>query len=125
MQHLWLWVGAGGFLGSLSRWALYVYFSSFAASFPLATFTVNLAGSFFIGLLAGWFLHQPNYSLQAFLITGFCGGFTTFSAFSMDTLSLLQRGHMGTALLYASGSMAAGLLAAYAGIWLMRIYWSS
>lgn len=121
MKHLWLWVGLGGFLGSLCRWSVYLLTANTNSHFPYATFLVNLTGSFLIGLLAGWFLHRPALEWQAFLITGFCGGFTTFSAFSIDTLKLLQTGEAGTALVYASGSVLAGILAAYAGFLLINL----
>ncbi len=120
MKYLWLWVGIGGFFGSLLRWAVYLLLNNPSTSFPYSTFAVNIVGSLLIGLLAGWFIYQPSVNWQAFLITGFCGGFTTFSAFSMDNLYLIQRGQWSTALFYTAASVLLGILAAFAGFWIMK-----
>jgi CrcB protein len=87
------------------------------ANFPAGTLIVNIAGCFLIGLL--WGLGTRNAALplqlQALLITGFCGGFTTFSAFTAESLDLMQHNRTGTFLLYASLSIVMGLLATYLG----------
>lgn len=96
------------------RYACYLLIRSNA--FPYATFTVNIAGSFLIGLLAGYAtrLQQPQ-EMQLLLATGLCGGFTTFSAFSTDNLRLLNEGKFGVAILYITASVVLGVLASFLG----------
>ncbi len=86
-------------------------------AFPWATFTINVAGSVVLGFVASAFLHHPNESRRVWYLllgTGFCGGFTTFSTFSLETLELMREGRTGTAAAYVFGSVAAGLF----GVWL-------
>ena len=102
------------------RYACYLFIRSNA--FPYATFTVNIAGSFLIGLLAGYatrMLHPQN--MRLLLATGLCGGFTTFSAFSTDNLRLLNEGKPGLAILYAGASVVLGVLATYFGYKLLSL----
>lgn len=91
-------------------------------SFPWGTFSVNIIGSLLMGLVAGWFAHRAGASqdLRLFLATGILGGFTTFSAFSLDTMLLWQRGDVGLAALYVLGSVAGAILFLFAGLWLAR-----
>jgi CrcB protein len=88
--------------------------------FPLGTWVVNLAGCLIIGLLTGFFDRSPGVGPEwkMLFITGFCGGFTTFSAFAVENLRLLQTGHTALAVLYMAGSVLTGLLAAWGG-WLL------
>jgi CrcB protein len=90
--------------------------------FPYGTITVNLAGSLIMGLLAGWFAHKvdPGQTWRLFLTTGILGGFTTFSAFSLDAALLLQRGQVGLVALYVVGSAVGAILGLFAGLWLIR-----
>jgi CrcB protein len=90
--------------------------------FPYGTITVNVAGSLIMGLLAGWFAHKadPGQTWRLFLATGILGGFTTFSAFSLDAALLLQRGQVGLVALYVVGSAVGAILGLFAGLWLMR-----
>jgi CrcB protein len=90
--------------------------------FPHGTITVNIAGSLIMGLLAGWFAHKadPGQIWRLFLTTGILGGFTTFSAFSLDAALLLQRGQVGLAALYVVASSVLAILGLFAGLWLMR-----
>jgi CrcB protein len=90
--------------------------------FPWATFLINVSGSAVLGLVAGQFLGHPHDPVRRnwylLLGTGFCGGFTTFSTFSLETLELLRDGKPGAAAGYVLGSVLAGLL----GVWLaMRV----
>ncbi|MEP6676025.1 MAG: fluoride efflux transporter CrcB [Ferruginibacter sp.] len=93
-------VGAGGAAGSVLRYLISLGVGS--REFPYATLTVNIIGSFFIGLFFAYSLRhevfQNNWKL--FLTTGVCGGFTTFSAFSLENLQLLQNGKYFTAIIY-------------------------
>jgi CrcB protein len=94
----------------------------FGAGFPAGTMIVNVVGSFAMGLLAGWFVLRPGYSqeFRLFLTTGLLGGFTTFSAFSLDAALLMERHAYVTALLYVAGSVIAGLAALFLGLALFR-----
>ncbi|GIV26612.1 MAG: putative fluoride ion transporter CrcB [Bacteroidia bacterium] len=111
-------VGIGGCLGSIARYSVSLLVSRyFITIFPLSTFLVNIIGSFLIGLLYGWLEQFPQYTLyRLFLVTGFCGGFTTFSALSIENLSLLQKGYYMFFLTYTLGSIVLGIIAAYLGI---------
>lgn len=115
-------VGAGGFAGSVGRYLLTRYLTSVPPSvFPWGTFAVNILGCLAIGLLYGLGLRAiAGSELRLLLATGFCGGFTTFSSFSLEFMILLREGHTGAAFLYAGGSMLVGLAAVWAGLMLTR-----
>jgi CrcB protein len=116
-------VALGGGVGSafryLTTWAAAKYLHGV---FPLATLAVNLVGCFIIGLLLGAFEHQQwsHPDLKFLLVTGFCGGYTTFSAFAAENLSLLQSGNTGTAFLYIAASVTVGLAATLGGFMLTK-----
>src|SRR5690606_12674001 len=90
--------------------------------FPHATLTVNIVGSLLMGLLTGWFAPQadPGQAWRLFLTTGILGGFTTFSAFSLDAALLVERGQVGLAALYVVASPVLAIACLFAGLWLMR-----
>ena len=90
--------------------------------FPFGTLIVNIAGSFLMGLLAGYFAFRPGISqhLRLFLTTGVLGGFTTFSAFSLDAALLVERYAFGMAAGYMVGSVAASLSALFFGLAIFR-----
>lgn len=117
MTRILLLAGLGGALGSILRAAL-----GLALPFPVATLAVNVLGSFAIGLLAVPLLLAGNrpHPSAPFLVTGVLGGFTTFSAFSLDTLRLIEGGRAGAALLYVAGSVGLSLGAGAAGLALAR-----
>ncbi len=110
-----LWVGAGGAIGSCIRYLFFVFIKD--NSFPYTTLLVNILGSLLIGLLFGINIKNEFFSkeLNLFLMTGLCGGFTTFSAFSLENMSLLQEGKIGTCLFYVTLSVVAGIFAAWLG----------
>lgn len=113
-MNAYLQVAAGGAIGSVLRYA--VSRAVHLPGFPVATVLVNVAGSFLMGLLAALFAHRGGYHLAPFLLTGVLGGFTTFSAFSLDTLTLWHRGQHGLAAAYVAGSVALALLGVGAGL---------
>ena len=90
--------------------------------FPFATLAVNVAGSFAMGLLAGYFAYRTGVSqhMRLFLTTGLLGGFTTFSAFSLDTALLIERNAFAQAAIYVLASVLVSLLAVFAGLALFR-----
>ncbi len=112
-------VGLGGGLGSMAR-----YFSQrwitfhFPGAFPLGTFTVNFIGCFLIGLIWGLAYKniQQSPAWNLFLMAGFCGGFTTFSAFTLESIGLLRQEKLFLFFFYLAISVVAGFLATYAGI---------
>ena len=118
-----LWVALGGALGSVARHAVNLWSAArFGAGFPWGTFTVNVAGSFVMGVLITLLARKWPEATDArlFLATGILGGFTTFSAFSMDTVNLVSRGVAASAGAYVLGSVVFSLAAAFAGVFLVR-----
>jgi CrcB protein len=89
--------------------------------FPWGTLFVNLAGGLLIGLLTGWFVRAgANEAMRLFLAVGILGGFTTFSAFSLETFLMVERGEIGIAAAYAGISVLGSVALLFAGLWLMR-----
>lgn len=117
-------IAVGGTLGCWARYALTILIQGLAGrSFPTATLSINVLGSFLMGFLFTVTLERVmmSSSLRAGILTGALGGFTTFSTFSMETLLLLQQGETSKAVLYAVGSVCLGLLAAFIGFYLARL----
>jgi len=108
-------VGAGGAIGSMVRYAAYLFVGT--KSFPFATLTVNIIGSFIIGLVLAFSLKDESFlnNWKLFLATGICGGFTTFSAFSAENVVLLQNEKYLLALSYILVSIITGIAAAWFG----------
>lgn len=123
MQKLLL-VMLGGAIGSGARYGVgRAALAAFGPGFPWGTLAVNLAGGFAMGLLAGR-LARPDGAYEGWMLllgTGLLGGFTTFSAFSLDTVALVERGQPATAALYALVSVAGAIAALCAGLSLARI----
>jgi len=113
-------VGLGGFAGAVARYSLggWILHRTLSASFPWSTFTVNVAGCLIMGLLSGlierldWF----TPSMRLLLLTGLLGGFTTFSAFGLETVHLLRRGEPWIALAYAQGCVLVCVAAVWIGM---------
>jgi CrcB protein len=108
-------VGLGGGIGSMLRYAAYLFLSN--KNFPFATLTVNIIGSFIIGLVVALSIKDENFlnNWKLFLATGICGGFTTFSALSAENVVLLQNGKYFMALSYIATSIILGITAAWLG----------
>ena len=113
-----LFIGIGSFIGGICRYLLSLLVQSrFALHFPLGTLIVNVIGCLLIGVVFG--LAEKGMvtdEWRLFLATGILGGFTTFSAFSNETIGLLRTGQPGYALVYVTASVAIGLLATYIGL---------
>jgi len=116
-------VGVGSFIGGSLRYLIaQLVQSKFLTGFPFGTLTVNIVGCFVIGLVFGMSDRinlSPEWRL--FLATGICGGFTTFSAFSLETMQLLRDGQLFYGLLYVAASILIGLLAVYLGMTLLKL----
>ena len=119
-------VGAGGCLGCMARYITVIFVErKLSAVIPFGTLVVNLAGSFILGIVIAAFMKKTGANHQEwglFLGTGFCGGFTTFSAFAAENLSLFEQKFPGTALVYTVLSLIGGLLAVWMGFALGRNY---
>jgi len=125
-MKIWILVFIGGGIGSLcrylvSRWII----GNFVSAYPFfGTFVVNITGCFLIGFFMFYFTEARFGSLslswRLFLGTGICGGYTTFSSFSLENIQLLTNNQVFTLLAYTLGSLALGLLATYTGILLAR-----
>jgi fluoride exporter len=118
-----LWVALGGAIGSAARYGVNVWSArALGPEFPWHTFIVNVVGCFAMGVLAALMAAKLNISPEgkAFLATGILGGFTTFSAFSLDFAQLVERKAFGPALAYGAGSVALSLIAVFAGLYLVR-----
>lgn len=116
-------IAAGGALGSILRHLVGKgALAMMGPSFPYATLFVNVAGSFAMGLLVAYFAHagNPSQEMRAFLTVGLLGGFTTFSAFSLDVVTLYERGEPFAAMMYIALSLMLSLVAIFAGLFIMR-----
>jgi CrcB protein len=123
-MQAYLLVGLGGAVGAMSRYGFGLFVGRFHnGPFPLATFGVNAIGSLLMGLLIGLLARTtPEWQSEArlFVAVGILGGFTTFSAFSLDVVTLIERGNLITASIYAVASMIVAVLALFAGLWIVR-----
>lgn len=123
MTKILLWVAAGGALGSIARFLLSKWATTaYSTHFPIGTFLVNIIGCFTIGIIWAFSLKPGTLSenYQLFLITGICGGFTTFSAFSLESIILLKEGKTALFLAYAFGSLILGFAATFVAYKLVR-----
>lgn len=109
-------VALGGAIGATARFAVYRGMIWHGPGFPVATAAVNILGSFVMGLLAALMAHRWGNDFAPLLLTGILGGFTTFSAFSLDALTLWERGQMTMAMVYIVASVLLSLVAVIAGL---------
>lgn len=122
-------VACGGALGAMARYGLGLAFGRLAPgaawpqSWPWATFTANVAGGLLMGLLAGWLALKAGAgqeSIRLFAAVGVLGGFTTFSAFSLEAALMIERRELATAFVYAVGSVVLAIAALFVGLMIAR-----
>ena len=121
MNYVLVFVGGG--LGSVLRHIVNVLCArGIGLGFPYGTFVVNITGSLVMGLIAGYlaFKGEASQPWRLFLMTGILGGYTTFSAFSLDAALLYERGELGLAAFYVLGSVLFSILGLFAGLALVR-----
>jgi len=121
MNYLLVFVGGG--LGASLRHTINVACARcMGTSFPYGTFIINITGSIAMGLIAGYlaFKGEASQPWRLFVMTGILGGYTTFSAFSLDTALLYERGEIGLALFYVLGSVVLSIAGVFAGLALVR-----
>ena len=116
-------IALGGGIGSAFRYLTYLFLQKYYNTyFPIATFVVNIIGCLLIGLFVGLIEKNEleNSNIKWFLITGLCGGFTTFSAFGLENFSLFQNNQYGLAFIYIGSSVITGLLAVWLGLFIAK-----
>jgi CrcB protein len=120
MGYLVVFVGAG--IGGSIRHGMNIWVARLMGThFPWHTFVVNIVGSLVMGLVAGWFIkHHGDGHLRLFLATGILGGFTTFSAFSLDAVLLWERHEYLVAAFYVGGSVAGAIAGLVFGLWIVK-----
>lgn len=117
-------VAAGGALGASLRylWGLWVHrLSGGPTDFPVAIMGANILGSFLMGVFVVLAAHRGLTHLSPFVMTGLLGGFTTFSAFSLETVNLIERGDVVHAAVYVGLSVGLSIIGLVAGLWLTRL----
>lgn len=118
-------VALGGAIGASLRFLVgHAVFKALGPAFPHATLWVNIVGSFLMGVFVVAAAQRGLTYLSPLIMTGLLGGFTTFSAFSLDAVTLMERGQIGQAALYVGVSVAGAILALMAGLWLARGIWT-
>lgn len=114
-------VACGGAVGSCMRYAIGRWLSLLLpAPFPVATTCVNIIGSFLLGLVAGYVAEHRSHPVYLLLGVGLCGGFTTFSTFSMELAEQFQNGDVVFAIVECIANLVLGVLAFFAGMWFFR-----
>ena len=122
MMKNFLLVFIGGGFGSGLRYLIGKYLNSSLGGFPIGTFTVNIIGSLLIGLILGYAAKENSLSQNQVLLlaTGFCGGFTTFSAFAHENFQMLKTGDIMQFSIYTISSIVVGLIAVFIGIYIAK-----
>lgn len=119
-------VMSGGAIGAAMRYGLSRALPVGAAGWPWPTFAANVVGGLCMGILANWMLRGDNAAepLRLFMGVGVLGGFTTFSAFSLEMAQMVQRGQMGMGAIYAFASVTLALCAIFAGMVIAKAIWA-
>ncbi len=113
-------VALGSAVGGVLRWAVQGWLNARWAGFPIGTLLVNCIGGLLIGVALAGFARTPNEMLRLLLVTGFLGGLTTFSAFTGESLTLLQRGDIGWALVHSAAHLLGSLACCFVGFKIAR-----
>ncbi|MEP2639362.1 fluoride efflux transporter CrcB [Roseobacter sp.] len=125
MMHSVIFVALGGALGASLRylWGVGVFRLVGPSEFPLAIMMANILGSILMGVFVVLAAHKGLTHMSPFLMTGMLGGFTTFSTFSLETVTLIERGDIGAATLYVLASVGLSIGGLMLGLWLARGVW--
>jgi CrcB protein len=115
-------VSVGASLGAVLRWLAGVWLNARWSGFPLGTLVVNCVGGFLIGIALYWFERTPDETLRLLLVTGFLGGFTTFSSYSVESLIMLQRGELSLALAHTLAHVLGALACTAIGFRLTEFF---
>jgi len=117
-------ISLGAALGALMRWQLGVRLNGFLPGMPPGTLAANMIGGFVIGLAIAYFAQSPTLppEWRLFIVTGFCGGLTTFSTFSAEVVTLLQEGQMAWAMGTIGVHLGGSLLSTFAGLMLGQVF---
>jgi fluoride exporter len=125
-MQAYLLVGLGGAIGAVARYGTGVLVGQlWRYPFPLATLLINIVGSLAMGLLVGWLaraLPPAQNEIRLFVAVGILGGFTTFSAFSLEVVTLIERGNLGQAAIYVLGSVIVSVVALLVGLLVFRMF---
>ncbi len=123
MQHI-LFIAIGGALGALGRYWVSGLLNNATFRLPYGTLACNVIGSFLMGVLFVLILEKSRLSpeMRPLLMVGLLGAFTTFSTFSLETVAMMQEGHVMSALIYILLSVFLSLLALYGGLWVTRLF---
>lgn len=113
-------VAVGAALGALLRWVTGLWLNAHWSGFPLGTLAVNCVGGFLIGMALVWFERTPDETLRLLLVTGFLGGLTTFSSYSVESLIMIQRGEWAFAIAHTLAHVLGALGCAALGFWIAR-----
>lgn len=117
------WIAAGGAVGAVARYVVMVGVARlWGSAFPWGTLTVNVVGSFILGALVEILalVWSPGEGVRALLVVGMLGAFTTFSTFSLDVVTLYERGALAAAAAYIIASVVLSVAALFAGLWVFR-----
>jgi CrcB protein len=116
-------IAVGAALGAWLRWLLALWLNRYADTIPWGTFTANMIGGYLIGLVLGVVAANPEWPpfWRLFIVTGFLGGLTTFSAFSAETVAFLEEGRLAMAAIYSAVSLAGSLILTLLGLYTARV----
>ena len=118
---IFIFIAIGGALGSITRYLFGILFQTTKNGFPISTFLVNVLGSFIIGAIFYLLKDLNNENLKAFLMIGFLGGFTTFSAFSIDIMNLIYDKDYIISILYILGTVSFSIISVFFGFWITKL----